>query len=227
MYRARKFEARNQKAVPSVAMIVGITIASMMPVELSMMSRSAAATGPFGSNTPPEQPPREAAPINKTANSKRRMSDPFAGQESREQHKQIQDRKRENAMCRGSISSAAPDQFQRERNERRSANCSGCAIDRAGKSKRPRQQRNRKQHYGVDQDLSFGFSAAGHHRQHGDTDAGIFVSAIERQRPEMRWRPQEYDQEQDKRLNSDIAACGHPADHRRKRASCATDHDVL
>jgi hypothetical protein len=54
---AREFEERNQKATASVASIVGITIASMMPVALNMMSRWAEAMGPFGSRTPSEQPP--------------------------------------------------------------------------------------------------------------------------------------------------------------------------
>src|SRR5216684_3219248 len=55
-YRARQFDERNQKATPSVARIVGITIASMMPSELNRISRSAAAMGAFGSRTPAEQP---------------------------------------------------------------------------------------------------------------------------------------------------------------------------
>src|SRR5215475_10542538 len=189
MERARVLDALNKKAVPSVARIVGITIASMMPVELSRMSRSAAAIGPFGSSTPPEQPPSAAAPINKTAIAPCRISDSLAGQESREQHKQVQDGKREQVMRRPSIGLAAPDQSQCERNERRSADGGGHAIACAGKSKRPWQQRNREQYYAVDQDLSFGRGAAGHDRQHGDTGTGVFVSAIERQRPEMRWRP--------------------------------------
>ena len=45
-------DERNQKATPSVARIVGITIASMMPSELNRICRSAAAIGPFGSSTP-------------------------------------------------------------------------------------------------------------------------------------------------------------------------------
>src|SRR5215475_5939101 len=40
-WRARLLDARNQYAVPTVAIIVGITIASMMAVELNMMRRSA------------------------------------------------------------------------------------------------------------------------------------------------------------------------------------------
>src|SRR5262245_26313229 len=49
----------------------------MIPVELSIMSRSAAAMGPFGSSTPPEQPPSAAAPTIKTASTTCCMSGPF------------------------------------------------------------------------------------------------------------------------------------------------------
>src|ERR1700712_3580610 len=74
-YRARSFDARNQKATPSVARITGITIASMMPSALSRICRSPRATGPFGSSTPSVQPPSDAAPIRTTASKPYRMSD--------------------------------------------------------------------------------------------------------------------------------------------------------
>src|SRR5262249_40987667 len=48
---------------PSVATTTGITIASMMPVALNSICRSARAMGPFGSSTPSVQPPSiEATP---------------------------------------------------------------------------------------------------------------------------------------------------------------------
>src|SRR5262249_18455555 len=53
----------------------------MIPVELSIISRSAEATGPFGSSTPSEQPPSAAAPINKTASATCCMSGLFKGLE--------------------------------------------------------------------------------------------------------------------------------------------------
>src|SRR5262245_22964462 len=74
-WRARLLDARNHQATPSVASIVGITIASMIPVELSMMSRSAEAIGPFGSSTPSVQPPRAAAQIRTPASRTYRISD--------------------------------------------------------------------------------------------------------------------------------------------------------
>src|SRR5262249_22494766 len=48
-------------------MTTGITIASMMPVALNRICRSARAMGPFGSSTPSVQPPRIEAPIRTTA----------------------------------------------------------------------------------------------------------------------------------------------------------------
>src|SRR5450432_3010179 len=74
-YRARSFDARNQKATPSVARITGITIASMMPSALNRICLSARATGPFGSNTPSVQPPSVAIPIRTTASIPYRMLD--------------------------------------------------------------------------------------------------------------------------------------------------------
>src|SRR5882724_13137556 len=74
-YRARTFDARNQKATPSVARITGITMASMMPSALSRICRSATAIGPFGSRTPSVQPPSIAAPIRTTVSKPYRMLD--------------------------------------------------------------------------------------------------------------------------------------------------------
>src|ERR1700727_126552 len=74
-YRARMFEVRNQKATPSVARITGITIASMMPSELSRICRLASAIGTCGSRTPSLQPPSIAAPVRTAASKTYRMSD--------------------------------------------------------------------------------------------------------------------------------------------------------
>src|SRR4051794_21100905 len=56
-------------------MIVGITIASMMPSALNRICRSAEAMGPCGLSTPSEQPASDAAPIKPTANIPYRISD--------------------------------------------------------------------------------------------------------------------------------------------------------
>src|SRR6266853_1313172 len=70
------------QGIASVARIVGITIASMMPSELNSISRSAEAMGPFGSRTPSVQPPSVAALSRTTASKMYRMLDlacPHAG----------------------------------------------------------------------------------------------------------------------------------------------------
>src|SRR5258707_11394166 len=72
-YRARSFDARNQKATPSVARITGITIASMMPSALNRICRSARAIGPCGSSTPSVQPPSVAAQVRTIARKPFRM----------------------------------------------------------------------------------------------------------------------------------------------------------
>src|SRR5262245_2241994 len=243
-----------------------MTIANMIPVELNMMSRSAAATGPFGSSTPSEQP-ASATALNRTAaRGKYRISDPLgfglggtarraessidrrdgsgsrsgargerarpsipavAGQERREQHEQVENRKREHAMCRPSFALAAPGQLQGEYDKRRTAHGGGRAIDCAGEAERPRQQRNGKQRNAVDEDLSCGFDSAGNHGKHRDAGTGIFVGAIKRERPEMRRRPKEHDQEQDERLEPDIAGRRRPADDGGKRTGSPTNDDVL
>src|SRR5262249_10258563 len=104
--------------MPSVARIVGITIANMIPVELSMISRSAEATGPFGSSTPPVQPASVAPLIRMTTSRTYSMLDlacvgggragmrgrhrnrsrsVVIGQQRRKQHGQVDDREHEQA----------------------------------------------------------------------------------------------------------------------------------
>src|SRR5215467_2750477 len=98
-----------------------MTIASMMPVVLKRICRSAAEIGPFGSSTP-SQPPRVAAPSKATASMRYRISNPhcvedgarprederrrFAaavGQKRGEQHEQVGDREPEQAVGRPPI----------------------------------------------------------------------------------------------------------------------------
>src|ERR1043166_7249724 len=170
----------------------------MIPSELSMMSRSAAAMGPFGSSTPSEQPPKVTAPLRTIARRRGRISssrcadragspreddrgrlDAAVGPKQREEHEQIDDRESEQAVSSPRIGRTAPAQPQREPDEDRSAGDGGHAVEGAGKPERPRQQRNRQQQNAVDQDLSCGLGSASYDRQHGDTGTGIFVGTIE------------------------------------------------
>src|SRR5215475_2932897 len=56
-------------------MTTGITIASMMPVALNRICRSATAMGPFGSSTPSVQPPSSEAPVRTKASKPYRILD--------------------------------------------------------------------------------------------------------------------------------------------------------
>ena len=64
-------------------------------------------------------------------------------------------------------------------------------------------------------------------RQHRQTGAPIILDPVERQRPEVRWRPDENDQEEHQRLRTDVIGHRCPAEHRRHRAGRTADHDVL
>src|SRR5215472_12329206 len=172
-YSARVLEARYHQATPSVASIVGMQIASMMPVALNMICRSAAAIGPCGSSTPSLQPPRVRVPSNATARRTYRISGShradehghpsaddcgrFAAgieQQHREQREQVKNGKSEQTISRSAIRPATVVQLKGKRDEDRSADHRGSAIEPSGKAKRPRQQRDRRQDDAVDEDLS-------------------------------------------------------------------------
>src|SRR5215470_9003731 len=60
-YGARLFEALKRKAITSVAMITGMTIASIIASASNRILRSAALTGPAGSSSAPPQALRHAS----------------------------------------------------------------------------------------------------------------------------------------------------------------------
>src|SRR4051794_12036570 len=107
----------------------------------------------------------------------------------------------------------APAQLEREHNENGSADRRCDAIDRAGKADYPGKQRNRSQESAVDKDLACCCGPSRDDRQHGDARACILLSAIERECPEVGWRPQEDDQEQDKWLEPYVSCARCPANH--------------
>ena len=61
----------------------------------------------------------------------------------------------------------------------------------------------------------------------GHAGRGVVARLVERQRPEMRRRPEEDDGEQDEAVERHGAGDGGPADHRREGAGGAADDDVL
>ena len=65
------------------------------------------------------------------------------------------------------------------------------------------------------------------HRQHRDAGACVLVLACDGERPEMRWCPDEDDEEQQQRVRFDGVGDRRPAEHRGCSARSAADHDVL
>src|ERR1700752_42908 len=139
-------------------MIVGMTIASMIPRELSRICHSAAAMGPFGSRTPSEQPPSVAAPIRTTASRGNRMlnllclerlgrsqSDPrvrrygpssfdVVGKEARKNQEQVKNREHEQTRSIAATGKASSAQPECEHNEDRPVDDGGRRVDCAGKA---------------------------------------------------------------------------------------------
>ena len=79
----------------------------------------------------------------------------------------------------------------------------------------------------VEQDLLHGLALAAHDRQHRDPRLRVVALDQERQRPEVRRRPEEDDQEERDRRQSQVPGRGRPADQRRDRAGGPADDDVL
>ena len=68
---------------------------------------------------------------------------------------------------------------------------------------------------------------AGDDGQHRHADALVVAAAVERQRPEVRRRPHEDDEEEQDAFERDAARDGGPADHGREGAGGTADDDVL
>ena len=103
----------------------------------------------------------------------------------------------------------------------------GGEVQPAGHAGGPGQQRGRQQRPAVQHDLQAGVALAVGDRQHRHAGLGVLVDAAQRQRPEVRRRPHEDDQEQQQRLEVDRAGHRGPAQHRRHGARGAADDDVL
>ena len=100
-------------------------------------------------------------------------------------------------------------------------------VDRPAHSGDEGQQGRGEQHQRVQEDVQARELRAVRHRQHRQAGAAVVLGAVERERPEVRRRPQEDDQAEDQRLGADVAADRRPAEHRRHRPRRAADDDVL
>ena len=153
--------------------------------------------------------------------------DLVVGQEGCKQQEEIGNGEDEQAMRGSPIGPAAPAQPGSERDEDRSADNGGRTIDRPGKPENAREQGRRDQKHAVGENLPRCCGAPANDGQHRHARTGVVVGASERQRPEVRWGPQEDDQEQDERLEPDGSGSRRPANHRWKSAGSATDDNVL
>src|SRR6476620_4272872 len=79
----------------------------------------------------------------------------------------------------------------------------------------------------ITQDLPSCFLYSSNYGEHGKSSTGIVVDTNKRQCPEMRWCPEEDNEEQKTRFNRQTAGRCSPADDGRQRAGGAADHDVL
>ena len=64
-------------------------------------------------------------------------------------------------------------------------------------------------------------------RQHRNINFRIFFQSCDRQRPEMRWRPDEYNQKQQQRAAGNLIGHSSPTQNRWRRTGRPTDHNVL
>ncbi|MPL75517.1 hypothetical protein SDC9_21341 [bioreactor metagenome] len=130
------------------------------------------------------------------------------------------------AVCLGR-DLVAPPQPQRAAQEQRVEHHGDSQAQRPADRAEREGERGRQQCQRIGQDPAAGRGPAMRHRQHRYPGAGIIVAHEERERPEMRRRPQEDQREHQEALERDAARRHCPADHRRKGPGGTADHDVL
>ena len=100
-------------------------------------------------------------------------------------------------------------------------------IDHPERPDHPGHERQRHQHNRIREYLPRGRARAADHRHHRDPCRGVLALEQQRERPEVRRRPQQHDHEQVDRAHPEVAVGRGPARQRRDRAGGAPDHDVL
>src|SRR5712671_5095561 len=161
-------------------------------------------------STMPSSPSWSMSSSRRSHRPAKQVAEPLIGQEHREKQEEIEYRETEELLgCRETGLAFHPDA---ERDHAGARNDRDRAIERSGKTRKPRQRAERGQHQRIDQDLPPGLGQPGDHRQHRDAGAGIVARAPQRQRPEMRRRPEKDDEEHDERLDADAARGRRPSD---------------
>src|ERR1700733_1389280 len=139
----------------------------------------------------------------------------MVNQKGRKQDEQIDNGKYEQPVSRPAIESGASVDSTRKQKETRAAYSGDRAICRTDETKRPRRARSENQENAIDQDLPRCCGAPGDNRQHRYACTRIVTSAIERESPEVRWRPKEDNEKQRQRLEADLSGRSSPSDHGR------------
>ena len=127
----------------------------------------------------------------------------------------------------GRIGVFAPHQFNRPVQKTTTQYHGAQQVKRAAHPGRKGQQGNQEHDDGVEQDMQLGKCHAVGHRQHGNIHRGVFLAAVDRQRPEMRRRPGKDNQHQQQRVAVNFAGHGGPAQQGRRRTGQAADHNIL
>jgi hypothetical protein len=131
-------------------------------------------------------------------------------QQHGKEHEQVKNRKRKQAGSRALFGVIASAQLHCKQYHRRAGHACSRAVDCSSKSECAGQDRNRHQQDAVNENLPLCFGGTSHNRQHWDAGTGVFASTTERQRPEMRGRPQEDDQEENERFHPNAAGGRNP-----------------
>src|ERR1700675_3754700 len=142
---------------------------------------------------------------------------------------EIQDRERKQPPCRviGSLAFPLLAQPPGERDHHRACQERRHAIDRLSIAEKPRCRTHKRERYGIEQNLPPGFMRARNHWQHRHSGTRIVVDAGERQRPEVRRRPEEHDEKQQARLDGNPPCRCPPPNHWRKAAPGPAVANVL
>ena len=98
---------------------------------------------------------------------------------------------------------------------------------RPGRASSPTASVNADEHERVQDDLPRRLGVAADDRQHRHLGRRVVLLDQQRERPEVRRRPEEDDQEEPERGQAEVPGRGCVADERRHRAGRAADDDVL
>ena len=122
-------------------------------------------------------------------------------QQRREQPHQVGDREAEHLHRQ--VRALGELHLQRVEDEHAVEHERGGQIDEPAHAGDERHQRHGRQQHGVQQHLQPRERDAVRHGQHRNADLGVFILARDGQRPEMRRRPDEHDEEQQQRVRID------------------------